>query len=295
MALQGGSSGRLPGHPPSDLFSASMTDLRPLRTLAALLLVLCSGTVLAACGSDDDSSASTPASTGAASSSRRVVVSGATSLTKALTAYGDAFTGGEVKASFAGSDELAAQIRQGVKPDVFASANTKLPDALFAEGLVEQPVVFATNSLVLAVPADDAEVDAIDDLAAKGTTIAIGAEGVPVGDYTRKVLDALPAAQAKAILGNVRSNEPDVGGVVGKIAQGAVDAGFVYASDVQGSEGKVRAIDLPADLEPTVQYGVAIVKGAKNPAGARAFVDGLLRGPGAEALKAAGFGAPPAR
>lgn len=272
-----------------------MTDLRRLRTLAALLLVLVAGTALAACGSDDDASTATPASTGAASSTRPVVVSGATSLTKALTTYGDAFDGGEVRASFAGSDELAAQIRQGVTPDVFASANTTLPDALFQEGLVEQPVVFATNELVLAVPADDAEVDSIDDLATKGTTIAIGAEGVPVGDYTRKVLGELPAAQIKAILANVRSNEPNVGGVVGKISQGAVDAGFVYASDVQGSEGKVRAIELPADLEPTVQYGVAIVKGAKNPTGAKAFIDGLLRGPGADALKANGFGAPPSQ
>ena len=57
-----------------------------------------------------------------------------------------------MRASFAGSDELAAQIRQGVKPDVFASANTKLPDELFEEGLVEKPVVFAANELVLAVP-----------------------------------------------------------------------------------------------------------------------------------------------
>lgn len=272
-----------------------MIDPRRIRTSAALLLVLLSGAGLTACGSDDDASTSTPASTGAASRTQPVVVSGATSLTKALSTYADAFDGGEVQASFAGSDELAAQIRQGVKPDVFASANTKLPDALFQEGLVEKPVVFATNELVLAVPADDAAVDAIDDLAKDDTTIAIGAEGVPVGDYTRKVLDELPAAQSKAILANVRSNEPNVGGVVGKISQGAVDAGFVYASDVQGSEGKVRAIELPADLEPTVQYGVAIVKGAKNPTGAKAFVDGLLRGPGADALKANGFGAPPSQ
>ena len=55
--------------------------------------------------------------------------------------------------SFAGSDELAAQIRAGAKPDVFAAANTKLPDELFAEGLVERPRVFAANKLVLAVPA----------------------------------------------------------------------------------------------------------------------------------------------
>ena len=130
-----------------------------------------------------------------------------------------------MRSSFAGSDELAAQIRQGVKPDVFASANTKLPDQLYAEGLVEKPVVFASNELVLAVPSDSA-VRGLDDLTKPGTTIAMGSESVPVGSYTRKVLDGLPAGEKTAILANVRSNEPDVGGVVGKVTQGAVDAGL---------------------------------------------------------------------
>jgi molybdate transport system substrate-binding protein len=271
-----------------------MPHPRSLRALLAVLLLLLGSTTLAACGSDDGASPAT-SSTAGTTSSQQLVVSGATSLTKALTAYDDAFDGGKLRASFPGSDELAAQIRQGVRPDVFASANTKLPDALFQEGLVEKPVVFATNQLVLAVPADGAKVTSVDDLSKSGVTIAIGAEGVPVGDYTRTVLGRLPAAQSKAILANVRSNEPNVGGVVGKITQGAVDAGFVYASDVQGSDGQVKAIELPADLEPTVQYGVAIVKGAKNPTGAKAYIDGLLNGPGAEALKQNGFGAPPTR
>ncbi len=197
-----------------------------------------------------------------------------------------------MRLSFAGSDELAAQIRQGIKPDVFASANTKLPDQLFEEGLVERPVTFATNGLVLAVPAGATKVASLDDLSGSDVTLAIGAEGVPVGDYTRKVLGGLPAAQSKAVLANVRSNEPDVGGIVGKLTQGAVDAGFVYRSDVLGAGGKLTAIELPDDLEPTVEYGVAIVKGASNRAGGQAFVDGLLQGPGAQALKDNGFGAP---
>ena len=51
--------------------------------------------------------------------------------------------------SFAGSDELAAQIRQGVKPDVFAAANTKLPDALYDGGRGgEARSIFAGNRLV---------------------------------------------------------------------------------------------------------------------------------------------------
>ena len=73
----------------------------------------------------------------------------------------------------------------------------------------------------------------------------MGAESVPVGAYTRKVLDGLPAEQREAILANVRSNEPDVAGVVGKVAQGAVDAGFVYVTDVEAA-GRRAEGDRPA-------------------------------------------------
>lgn len=243
---------------------------------------------LAACGGDDEADENA-----AAGSSKPVIVAAAASLKKALTAYGEDFDGGTVRLSFAGSDELAAQIRQGIEPDVFAAANTKLPEQLFAEGLVERPVTFTTNELVLAVPAGTDAIASIVDLTDEGVTIAIGAEGVPVGAYTRTVLSRLPKAQSAAIMERVRSEEPDVGGIVGKLTQGAVDAGFVYGSDVQGSGGRLEAIELPDRLKPTAEYGVAIVKGGRNRAGAEGFVAGLLDGAGAEALKANGFGPAP--
>ncbi len=263
-----------------------MTSQPLRRTALATCIAVVLAATLAACGSGDQATA-----TGSGSSSSPVIVSAAASLKQALTRYGDGFGGGDVRLSFAGSDELAAQIRQGIKPDVFAAANTKLPDQLFKEGLVARPVRFATNELVLAVPADGGAVGSLGDLAT-GATIAIGAEGVPVGDYTRAVLARLPAAQAKAILAHVRSEEPDVGGIVGKLTQGAVDAGFVYRSDVRGAGGKLRAIELSAGLRPTVEYAAALVKGARNPAGGRAFLDGLLTGAGARALHDSGFGPP---
>jgi molybdate transport system substrate-binding protein len=220
-----------------------------------------------------------------------VVVSAASSLEPAFTAYADAAEI-DAKQSFAGSDDLAAQIRQGVKPDVYAAANTSLPDELFDEGLVAEPVVFATNTLVLAVPAES-EIDSLADLTADGVTLAIGDEGVPVGDYTREVLGGLPGAEGDAILANVRSLEPDVAGIVGKLTQGAVDAGFVYITDVVATDGELEAIDPPAELRPDVAYGAAVVEGAENPDGAQEFIDGLLDGAGADALADAGFGPPP--
>ena len=87
---------------------------------------------------------------------------------------------------------------------------------------------------------------------------------MPVGSYTRKVLAKLPAAQAQAIEDNIRSNEPDVSSVAAKVTEGAVDAGFVYISDVKASGGKLEAVKIPANLEPNVTYGIAIVKGTKH-------------------------------
>ena len=217
-----------------------------------------------------------------------ITVSAAASLKTALTRYGESFDGARARFSFAGSDELAAQIRRGARPDVFASANTKLPDELFAEGLVERPLTFAGNRLVLAVPAGG-EVRSLADAGRPGTSLAIGSESVPVGAYTRTVLSRLRERESSAILRNVRTREPDVAGIAGKLTQGAVDAGFVYASDVRATQGRLRAIELPEDLQPTVAYGVAVVKGTDRPQLARAFVEGLLDGAGREALEEAGF------
>jgi molybdate transport system substrate-binding protein len=239
---------------------------------------------LAACGGND-------------AGARRpdLIVSAASSLRQAFTSYGEHFKSARVRLSFAGSDELAAQIRQGVRPDVFASANTTLPDELHAKGLVGPPTVFAGNRLVIAVPAGAEKVRSLGDLARHGVTIAMGSASVPVGSYTRKVLSGLPAAEEKAILANVRSNEPDVAGVVGKLTQGAVDAGFVYITDVNATDGTLKAIALPSSLQPSVAYGAAVVTGARHPRQARAFIAGLLRGAGRKALAAAGFEPPPAQ
>jgi len=251
-----------------------------MRRLLALVTVL----AIAGCGDD--------ATVSGGGDKPQIVVSAASSMKEALTACAPDFPDADVRLQFAGSDELAAQIRQGVPVDVFAAANTKLPDALAQEGKLGRPVTFATNQLVLAVPADGGEVDSLRALERPGVTLVVGAEGVPVGDYTRAVLAHLGAARSTAVLANVRSNEPDVKGIVGKLTQGAADAGFVYASDVEAANGELRAIELPAELEPTATYGAGVVKAAKQPDAAEAFVDDLLAGGCHRALLAAGFGEP---
>src|SRR5437764_11641480 len=155
-------------------------------------------------------------------------VSAAASLKTAFTPYGASFSPARAAFSFAGSDELAAQIRQGVKPDVFASANTRLPAQLYAAGKLERPVDFAANRLVLAVPARGGKVHSLAAAAQPGVKVVVGSSTVPIGAYTRQVLARLGPGTARGILANVRSEEPDVSSVVAKLTQGAADAGFVY-------------------------------------------------------------------
>jgi molybdate transport system substrate-binding protein len=247
--------------------------MRPALALAAALPLL----VVAGCGDDDEPQAS---------GGSGLTVSAAASLQEALTTCAPG-----ARLQFAGSDELAAQIRRGAPVDVLAAASTKVPDALAQEGKLEDPIEFATNRLVLAVPAGS-DITGLDQLAADGVKLVIGAEGVPVGDYTRTVLGNLPAGEGDAILANVRSEEPDVKGVVGKLTLGAADAGFVYATDVEAAGEDLRAIELPQALDPVATYGAGVVSASEHKDDARAFIDGLADGPCHDALLEAGFGDP---
>jgi molybdate transport system substrate-binding protein len=192
--------------------------------------------------------------------------------------------------SFAGSNQLAAQVVQGAPADVFASANTSLPADLYAKGLVEKPVVFTSNRLVLVVPsANPAGIRSVFDLKRPGTKLVVGTGTVPVGSYTRTVLKNM--GLSASVLPNVVSEESDVRGVLAKVALGEADAGFVYATDALTVKGKVAVLRIPAWAQPRVRYAVAVVTGSQNRAAARAFVQRLLSKQGQAKLLAAGFGA----
>jgi len=94
------------------------------------------------------------------------------------------------------------------------------------------------------------------------------------------------------VLANVVSQEEDVKGVVGKVALGEADAGFVYATDVKPVEDDVVAIELPAEAQAEVRYPVAVVAGTEHRQAAEAFVDLLLSEEGRRVLREAGFGLP---
>lgn len=252
--------------------------------MAALLasVALCAGTGCGGAGEHDATSSGRKA---------RLVVFAAASMTEALRSCSARFEGADVRLSLDGSDKLAAQIRQGVKPDVYAAADTALPRELHRAGLLERPVRFASNELAVAV-AQDSPIDSMDELAGADASLAIGSESVPVGAYTRRLFARLPRRTGKVLLARVRSEEPDVKGVVGKLTQGAVGAGVVYTTDVNATRGRLRAIPLPAGVQRAVAYAAAVGTGARNPGLARAYVEGLARGECRRALRDAGFGPP---
>jgi molybdate transport system substrate-binding protein len=196
----------------------------------------------------------------------------------------------DVTFNFAGSDELATQLREGAPADVYAAASPRYPDELFEEGLAGEPQIFATNRLVLIVPPDNpAGIESVDDLTAEGVKLVVGAEGVPIGDYTRTVLETLGATD---VLENVVSNEEDVKGVVGKITAGAADAGFVYVTDATAAGDDVEPIELPKDARAVVRYPIAVLADSQQQDAAAAFVELVLGEDGQQALADAGFGPP---
>jgi molybdate transport system substrate-binding protein len=250
--------------------AGSGTSTRALYLSAAALV---SSIVLGACGSGDGPGSEAP------------TVFAATSLTEVFREIEP-----DARYNFAGSDELATQLREGARADVYAAASPRYPDELFREGLLEEPRIFATNRLVLIVPnGNPAGIGSVADLAKAGVKLVVGAEGVPVGDYTRAVLANMGESNA---LASVVSEEDDVKGVVGKVSRAEADAGFVYATDVSAAEGEVRAIELPAEAQAKVEYPIAIVNEAGNRELAERFVEHVLGERGRRALERAGFGLP---
>jgi molybdate transport system substrate-binding protein len=193
--------------------------------------------------------------------------------------------------SFAGSDQLALQIRQGAPADLFASASPRYTELAYRDGYVQKPVVFATNRLIVLLPkSNPAGIKTVYNLRRPGLKIVIGDKAVPIGTYTRQILDALGITND--VMSNVVSQETDVKGIVSKVALGEADAGFVYRTDARPVAGRTRTIALPDWAQPPIRYEIAIVKSSEHAAAARAYLKKVTSTRGRKLLVAAGFGLP---
>lgn len=246
---------------------------------------------LAACGKDDDDKKNDPgtAKSSAGAPTAKLTVLAAASLTDVFKTAGAAYEkehpGTKVTFSFAGSQELAAQVKQGAPADALVTADTKTMDGLRSD--TGAATVIAKNRLVIATgKGNPKKVGALKDLADTKLKVVLAAPEVPVGRYSKKVLDA------QKITVKPVSQEPNVRAVLTKVELGEADAGLVYKTDAATATGKVDAVEIPDAQNAVAQYPAATLKSAKNADAAAAFVQ-WLSGPEAQKiLQDAGFQKP---
>jgi molybdate transport system substrate-binding protein len=224
-----------------------------------------------------------------------IVVGAAISLKESFNEIGSIYerrTGTKVTFTYGSSGEIEKQVEAGAPVDVFASAAEKEMDELQAKNLIDRATRadFARNSLVLVVPIDSKlQVKSISDLEKPSVTkIAIGnPKTVPAGQYAQELLrntQLWPKVESRLIMGeNVRQ-------VLDYVARGEVDAGIVYATDVQVAQGKVSVAASAADRDyGPILYPLAVVKDSANANAAKGFVDLVVSPEGMQILKKHGF------
>jgi len=240
---------------------------------------------------------SSPASTPAGGQTGELHVAAAASLTDAFGELGTAFEsqnpGSRVLFNFGPSSGLRTQIEQGAPADVFASADQAQMELARANGVVAgEPEVFARNVLVLVLPRDNSgRITSVQDLARPGLRLVSTAPQVPIGAYTRQMLQSMRqdpaygADFADRVLANIRSEELDVRAVLAKITLGEADGGVVYATDVTPAVApEVQVLPIPEQFNVIVSYPIALVQGARQPVLGQRFVDLVLSDAGQAVL-----------
>jgi molybdate transport system substrate-binding protein len=221
---------------------------------------------------------------------RELVVFAAASLTESFTQMAEEFEaqnkGVSVVLNLAGSQQLALQLEEGAQADVFASANPNKMEQVVTAGRIDAdaPQTFTGNRLVIVAPADNpAGMETFNDLAAPGLQLVLAAEEVPVGNYSRQMLDnALEDPNygedfKQAVLDNVISNEETVKLVVSKVQLGEADAGIVYGSDVTPSVADaLMQIEIPDEFNVKASYPIAVLGDAAQPDLAAEFISFVL-------------------
>jgi molybdate transport system substrate-binding protein len=195
--------------------------------------------------------------------------------------------------SFGGSNTLRLQLERGAPADLFLAAEPKEAQALYHEGRCERPLTFATNKLVLVVPrGDPAGVKSVYGLRKGGMKLSVGNAGVPVGDYTRRLLRRLRLS--RVLRSNMVSEQSNVGQVLSQVAFGGADAGFVYATDARTQRRRVHALFVPSRAQPPIRYqGCVVKRSGADARGARRLLAALRSSRGRGLLHRFGFGLPP--
>jgi molybdate transport system substrate-binding protein len=228
--------------------------------------------------------------------SKEITVSAAISLKNAFEEIGNLFesrnAGTKMVFNFGASGDLARQIEGGAPVDVFASAAQKDMDQIDTKGLIDgvTRANFVKNAVVLIQSAASTlEIRGFEDLLKPEVKmISIGnPQTVPAGKYAQEVFTHFKLWEGigkKLVLAeNVRQ-------VLDYVTKNEVDAGVVYATDAAVQAGKVKIVaTAPTGSHKPVVYPVAMVKGSKYEALAKAFITLLKSDEGMRILKKYGF------
>ncbi|WP_374985949.1 molybdate ABC transporter substrate-binding protein [Streptomyces fradiae] len=260
---------------------------RTARHVIAALLSAALLLPLAACGGSGAPAAGTAGTSGPGGG--KLTVLAAASLTDVFEEIGAAYErqhpGTDVVFSFAGSQELASQVRQGVPADVLVTADSPTMESL--REATGEPVVIARNRLAIATAeGNPRRITGLRDLARKDLKVVLAAPEVPAGRYSRQILD-----RAGVTLRPV-SEEPSVRAVLGKVRLGEADAGLVYVTDATGARGAVDTVAVPDAQNAVASYPAAALDTARDAGAARGFVEWLRSARARELLSAAGFETP---
>jgi molybdate transport system substrate-binding protein len=229
---------------------------------------------------------------------KTITVFAASSLTEALTQIGTNFsqqTGIKVRFQFAGSQILKTQLENGAPADVLATAEASINAELEQRNLLEKSQTFAQNRLTVIVPKiGAARVKRLADLAKPNVGLIIAQANVPIGVYSRQVLQNLEDSKRYGtdffarVLKNVISEESNVRQVLLKVRLGEADAGIVYVTDVTLGASLIQ-IAIPERQNVKAQYPIGIVRQSKNLVSAREFMQYVLSPAGQGILQQWGF------
>ncbi len=181
-----------------------------------------------------------------------------------------------------GSSDLVSKLREGAPADLLLTASKKTMDKAVQDGTVAAPEVLATNVMVMVVPkGNPAGIQSVEDLARSHHFVLCDPQ-VPCGDISSQIIDDTRLEVHPS------SQERQVADVLGKVASGEADAGWVYSTDAAAAGDDVEVIEIPGAEKFTNQIVGAVTAEASHPDQARAVLD-ILSGDFASTWRERGF------
>lgn len=237
-----------------------------------------------------------------------IIVFAAASMTETLNQVKDVYekeNNVTITYNFDSSGTLKTQIQEGADCDLFISAGQKQMNQLDLssdkeinkEGLDfvagDTRLNLLENKVVLVVPEGNPKsIESFDDLAARlaegSILMAMGNSDVPVGQYTQKILNFYGLDEEALAKSGVITYGSNVKEVTTQVSEGSVDCGIVYCTDAF-SAGLTVIDSASKDMCGQVIYPAAVLKTAKNPDAAKAFLDYLTGSEAMAIFEAVGF------